>query len=91
MDEILVTAEEISAQENNLVEIIEQENEPKELYSVKVTHPSLRRRRLPNLQGEVVGLITDQGIYKIYEELNGWGKLDNGDWIMLSFTKPVEI
>lgn len=63
--------------------------EPKS-YFVKVTHPSLRRRRAPALSGEEVGLITDQGIYEIFDEVNGWGKLENGDWIMLSYTKVVD-
>ena len=66
-----------------------EEQKPKELYSVKVTHPSLRRRVAPSLSSEVAGFITDQGIYKIYDEVNGWGKLENGNWIMLSYTKVV--
>lgn len=66
-----------------------EEQKPKELYSIKVTHPSLRRRSAPSLSADVVGFITDEGIYKIYDEVNGWGKLENGDWIMLSYTKFV--
>lgn len=61
--------------------------EPKQLYTVKVTHPSLRRRSAPNLQADVLGLIQDQGYYPIYEEVNGWGKLEDGSWIMLSYTQ----
>lgn len=56
-------------------------------YNVKVMHPSLRIRRAPNAQAEIVGLITDQGIYKILDEVNGWGKLDENKWIMLSYTQ----
>ncbi len=58
-------------------------------YKVKVTHPSLRMRRAPNTQAEVYDLITDQGIYEIVDEVNGWGKLENGCWIMLSYTEIV--
>lgn len=58
-------------------------------YKVKVTHPSLRMRRAPNTQAEVYDLITDQGVYKIIDEVNGWGKLENGCWIMLSYTEIV--
>lgn len=65
------------------------EEKPVAKYKVKVTHPSLRRRRAPNLSGEVTGYITDQGIYQIFDEANGWGKLEDGDWIMLSFTQIV--
>lgn len=56
-------------------------------YNVKVMHPSLRIRQAPNAQAEIVGLITDQGIYKILDEVNGWGKLDENKWIMLSYTQ----
>jgi hypothetical protein len=59
------------------------------LYKVKVTHPSLRMRRAPNTHAEVYGLITDQGIYEIVDEVNGWGKLKNDCWIMLSYTQIV--
>lgn len=58
-------------------------------YKVKVTHPSLRMRRAPNTQAEVYDLITDQGIYTIVDETNGWGQLENGCWIMLSYTEIV--
>lgn len=58
-------------------------------YKVKVIHPSLRMRRAPNIQAEVYDLITDQGIYTIVDEVNGWGQLENGCWIMLSYTQIV--
>ena len=63
--------------------------EPPKTYKVKVTHPSLRMRRAPNTQAEVYDLITDQGIYTIIDEVNGWGQLENGYWIMLSYTEIV--
>lgn len=79
-------------EENN--DIIEEEeeiiNSPTPLYKVKVTHPSLRMRQVPSLNGEVEGLITDKGIYDIYEEANGWGQLDNNYWIMLQYTRKIE-
>ena len=59
-------------------------------YNVKVTHPSLRIRRAPNTQAEILGLITDQGVYKIVDEVNGWGQLEDGNWIMLSYTQIVD-
>ena len=60
------------------------------LYKVKIMHPSLRMRNNPNLNSEVKGLITDQGIYMIYEEQNGWGKLENNTWIMLEYTRKIK-
>lgn len=80
MDELLL----------NLQKNSEEFLEKPQTYFVKVTHPSLRRRRAPALSGEEVGLITDQGIYEIFDEVNGWGKLENGDWIMLSYTQVVQ-
>lgn len=79
MDELLIDFNKLSLEPE----------EPK-TYFVKVMHPSLRRRNAPALSGEEVGLITDQGIYEIFDENNGWGKLKNGDWIMLSYTKVVD-
>lgn len=58
-------------------------------YKVKVTHPSLRIRRAPNLQAEVVDTIRDQGYYTILDEANGWGKIGDDKWIMLSYTEIV--
>ena len=59
------------------------------LYSVQVNHPSLRRRAQPNINSPVVGLITDNNVYDIFELQGEWGRLNDGSWIMLSFTKKV--
>lgn len=79
--------------ELGLVEIPEVHEEPMEIeepvaptYTVKVTHPSLRRRQAPSLSAPVLGLITDQGQYEIFEEQDGWGKLEDNSWISLEFT-----
>lgn len=55
-------------------------------YRVKVNHPRLNRRSIPSLSGVIRGLILDQGVYEIFDTVNGWGKLENGDWIMLQYT-----
>ena len=75
----------------NIFEPIIQEEEVKlqPIYKVHVTHPSLRRRGAPNLSAEVKGLIQDQGYYEIFDEANGWGKLEDGSWIMLTYTERV--
>ena len=57
------------------------------LFEVQVIHPSLRRRSAPKIAENVVGIITDMGIYKIYDERDGWGQLEDGSWIMLQYTK----
>ena len=59
----------------------------KTLYKVKITHPALRVRRAPNIQAEVIDVIRDEGIYEILDEVNGWGKIDENKWIMLSYTE----
>lgn len=72
--------------------ILEEKEQPIALYSVKVTHPSLRRRSTPeaNNNNNIVGLISDQGIYKIYAEVGDWGKLEDDTWIMLQYTEKVQ-
>lgn len=64
------------------------DNENK-IYKVRVTHPSLRIRRAPSLQAEIVDFITDKGEYIILDEVNGWGKIDENKWIMLSYTQII--
>ena len=79
--------EEERTMDDLMFEGFKEESTPNKEYTVKVAHPSLRMRKAPNLQAEVAGLITDQGYYKIIDEANGWGKLENGNWIMLSYTE----
>lgn len=62
---------------------------PAPIYSVRVTHPSLRRRIAPTLRADVLGLITDKGIYGVFEERDGWGRLEDKSWIKLEFTEKV--
>ena len=64
--------------------IVEQ---PAPIFTVKVTHPSLRMRRAPSDSAEVAGLITDQGLYDIIAVEGEWGQLADGNWIMLIFTE----
>jgi hypothetical protein len=97
MDELLINFEEKSVEpiEEKPIESIDEtisepiKEEPKPIYKVKIMHPSLRRRNAPALSGQEVGLITDKGVYEIFDEINGWGKLENGDWIMLSYTQVI--
>lgn len=72
---------------NNLEQIKKQTNE--ELYKVKVTCPLLNVRCGPNFNYKVIQRITDNDICSIFEEQNGFGKIDqNKDlWIKLEFTE----
>jgi hypothetical protein len=67
--------------------VAELEIKNKPLYSVRVNHLSLRRRSTPEIAENVVGVITDKGVYEIYEERNGWGRLEDESWIMLKYTE----
>lgn len=67
--------------------VIEPEVENKPLYTVHVTHLSLRRRSTPEIAQNVLGVITDRGNYAVYEEREGWGRLEDGSWIMLQYTE----
>lgn len=62
---------------------------PAILFNVKVTHPSLRRRSTPEIAKNVVGIISDGGIYPIYDQNGDWGKLEDGTWIMLKYTEKI--
>lgn len=72
-----------------IVEETPTDTAPAPCFKVKVTHPSLRIRRAPSLSAEVVGLITNFGVYDIYDTLDGWGKLADETWIMLKYTKKL--
>ena len=78
-------------EEKEIEKPVEEKPQQKVIYTVKVTHPSLRMRKGPSLSADVVGFITDEGIYGIVDENNGWCKLENGNWIMATYTKVVEI
>ena len=68
---------------------VQKEEPTQNFYTIKVTDPALYMREGPSLSSKIVGLITDKGEYKIINENNGWGKLENGNWIMLAYTKIV--
>ena len=72
---------------NEPVTVFSQEILP--LFSVKVTHPSLRRRSTPEIAENVVGVITDRGIYEIYNVNGDWGQLQDNSWIMLQYTEKI--
>ena len=81
---------------NNTIILEEVEEAPKSIpsqvieFQVQVEHPSLRRRGGPSSSREVVGYITDKGRYNIYAVENGWGKLEDGSWIMLQYTSKIK-
>lgn len=87
LDELVNTSITQPIEEPEVTEVIAEEPVIDKSYNVKVIHPSLRIRRAPNTQAEVVGLITDQGIYTILDEVNGWGMIGENKWIMLSYTQ----
>ena len=87
LDDLVNTSITQPIEEPEVTEVIAEEPVIDKSYNVKVIHPSLRIRRAPNTQAEVVGLITDQGIYTIIDEVNGWGMIGENKWIMLSYTQ----
>jgi len=87
LDELVNTSITQSIEEPEVTEVTVEEPVVDKSYKVKVMHPSLRIRHAPNTQAEVVGLITDQGIYTIFDEVNGWGMIGENKWIMLSYTQ----
>jgi len=87
LDDLVNTSITQSIEEPEVTKVIAEEPVINKSYNVKVMHPSLRIRHAPNTQAEVVGLITDQGIYTILDEVNGWGMIGENKWIMLSYTQ----
>ena len=59
------------------------------LFVVKVTYSSLRKRLGPGIDFDTTGLITDMGVYGIYEKVDNWGRLKDESWICLDYTKIV--
>lgn len=62
---------------------------PEPLFKVRVIYPSLRCRSTPEIGENIVNTITDRGIYQIYNVRDGWGQLEDGNWIMLQYTKKI--
>jgi len=78
---------------NTPTNIIKLEN--KYPYKVKVTASSLNIRHNAGTNSNIVGCITDKGVYTIIDEKNApgassWGKLKSGiGWISLDFAKKL--
>ena len=59
-------------------------------YVVKITASALNIRKGPGMNYNIVGCISDRGVYTIVDESAGWGKLKSGaGWIALNYTKRV--
>lgn len=59
-------------------------------FKVRVTDDSLNIRTGGSVNSDIVGTITDRGVYTIVEERGGWGKLKSGaGWISLHYTQAV--
>lgn len=77
----------IEVEEGRVTKNLEKISSP--IYQIKVNHPSLRRRQDPTVGSQQVGLITDQGIYDVYAEVNGWAQLKDASWVMLQFCSKI--
>ena len=61
-------------------------------YSVKITSDSLNVRKTPTDRNSdnIVYQITDHSIHEITKEENGFGMIEDGNWIMLAFSQKVK-
>ena len=75
--------------QQSVIEEVSTNTAPAPCFKVKVTHPSLRIRRAPSPTAEAVGLITNFGIYDIYDTFGEWGQLADETWIMLKYTEKL--
>ena len=89
VSEIITEKSQDAVVEHNSEEIVSEKVE-QALYKVKANNPSIRYRSAPSLSADIIGLIADMGIYEIYEERNGWGRLKNGCWTMLRYYNKIE-
>ena len=58
-------------------------------YAVKVTAQLLNVREDAGLEYNIKTAVKSKSIQNIVEEKNGWGKLENGGWIDLKYTKKI--
>lgn len=59
-------------------------------YTVKVKVNSvLNVRKGPGTDRDKVGSLKNGDKVKIVEEVDGWGKMENGNWISLKYTEKV--
>ena len=57
---------------------------------IKVTANLLNCRLQPSMSAKIVNVIKMDEVHNVVAEQNGWGQLENGSWINLKFTVPVE-
>lgn len=57
---------------------------------IKVTANLLNCRLQPSMKAKILGTIKMDEVHNVVAEQNGWGQLENGSWINLQFTAPVE-
>ena len=57
---------------------------------VKVTAKLLNCRLQPSMDAKILNVIKMDEVHNVVAEQNGWGQLENGSWINLKFTVPVE-
>lgn len=58
---------------------------------VKVTARFLNCRQEPNYDSKVLDIVEQNSIQGLVAIQEDWGQLENGSWIKLEFTAPVEI
>ena len=59
-------------------------------YTVKVkVNSHLNVRKGPGTDREQVGKLNNGDKVKIIEEVDGWGKMENGNWISLKYTEKA--
>ena len=57
---------------------------------IKVTAKLLNCRFQPSMSAKIMGTIKMDEVHNVVAEQNGWGQLENGTWINLSFTVPYD-
>lgn len=57
---------------------------------IKVTAKLLNCRLQPSMNAKIHSVIKMDEVHNVVDTQNGWGQLENGAWINLSFTVPYD-
>lgn len=84
--EKVIVEEKVQEIKEEPVQEIKKEFQP---YRIKVNYQNLFVRKEPAVGNNVVGVITYGQEFDVIDEQNGFGKIEDGKWIMLSFTVKI--
>ena len=88
---IIENKEEVKVEAEPKVKPVEKPIEKKAFseYQVQINYSTLKVRKGPGSNYDAIGFVKNLERYTILAEENGFGKIDEGKWIMLSYCIKV--